>query len=244
MRLVLIALLLGVILVSVVISLVFNIKFVALATGVLFLFKGFKVTFLLEWLLRFTFIRVPQRILKAAVQLYLIDRETKQKIVTWFDRQQKHWRTHHKTRLVIMGIIALIFMGASAWWIGIWLLVIYEVETLLLLVWRKTWPMLSETAAMKAVGQLFEGIRHTRLGRIITIVDTWLEHQLRKRMEQLGRSHQRVIANWCQEFLILNTKFMMPWPPHTYTTLAATQPPRPFGPIRHQYQQHTYRSKR
>lgn len=212
MRLAFFAALVVAVLLSVVVSYYFHITFVALLTGLVFSFKQVKVIWVFEWLARFLLIRVPQRVLTALVKLYVIDRRTMTKVLELMKRYQEYLRRHHKTKLVIFGILALILMGVSAWWIGVWLLLIYEVEVLLLMVWRRIWPTVSETALMQAIARLFRLVAHTRLGQLVIRADRWLETHLRRSAEETGKMHKEQIRKALEEVLTSNLKGV-PLPP-------------------------------
>jgi hypothetical protein len=213
MRIALLALLVGVVLLSIGVSLLFGIKFVAIVAALMVFFKGFKFTFLIQWFMRFLLIRVPQRILTTWVKLYFIDRATLEKAKRWLNRQQLYWRTHHKTRLLIFGALALILMGASAWAIGLWLLLIYEVEVLALMMWRRIWPTLSETAVVQALNKALGLLAKTKIGRVYTAADAWLEERLRRTAETTGATHKRKVVLAVEQVLTGILERMPPVPP-------------------------------
>lgn len=214
MRLLIIATLLVVVLISVWVSYQFNITFLAIATSLLLTLKKIKVVWIFEWLVRFIFIRAPQRLLTALVQIYIIDRKTMTWVLGRLKRYQDYLRTHHKTKLIVFGVLALVLMGASAWWIGLWLLVIYEVETVLMFIWRRIWPTLSETAFVQALGRLFVLLGNTKIGRLYKQADAWLETKLRRSAEEIGKAHKERVVASVEEVL---TSFLktapMPPPP-------------------------------
>ncbi len=223
MRLFFIILFVGAVAISVIVSFALHIKFFAFVTSILFLFKGFKVTFVFEWMLRFLFVRVPQRIVTSAMKLYIIDRQRSQKIIDWLNARQRYWRTHHKVRIITLGAIALVVMGISAWWVGIWLLVIYEFEVLIGMIWQKVSKTLSETALVSMFDKTVNYLHATKFGRVITGFDQWVETSVRQRIERLGEHHKKTIIALCREFVVMNAKFAFPHPPLICTNVTSLQ---------------------
>jgi hypothetical protein len=213
MTLRIIALLVGVIVLSIGISATFNINFVALFAGLFVFLKSFKLKFLLQWIGRFLLVRLPQRVLTAAVKLYIIDRDRMHRILAWFTRQQLHWRTHYRLRLIIFGIIGIIIAFFSAWQTGLWLLVIYEIEVVAEVIWRKIWPTLSENLFIKSLSQLYDWLRKTRLGRFIIRLDHLFEQHFRQRMEHAGKTHQQRAKQLLEEALTYQLKSRYVPPP-------------------------------
>lgn len=213
MRIRVIALLVGVLVLSYGISATFDINFVALFAGIFVFLKSFKLTFIVQWIGRFVLIQLPKRLMTTAVKLYIIDRKRMQQISAWFTRQQLHWRKHYKLRLVVLGSLGLVIAIISAWWIGVWLLVLYEVEVLLEILWRKVWPTLSETLFVKSVSTCYQGLKKTRLGRFIIRIDTFLENHFRKKMEQTGTTHKKNAKKLIEEVLTYQLRMRSLPPP-------------------------------
>lgn len=215
MRLALLVAFLVTVLLSIWVSFHFHITFIALVTGFLVSLKQIKVIWIFEWLLRFLFVRLPQRVLTALVKLYVIDRKTMHWLTTTAKRYHDYLRQHHKTKLIVASILALILMGVSAWWIGLWLLVIYEVETLFLMIWKRVWPMISETAFVETVARCGRLFGNTRLGRLLKRADAWLEEYLRRNAENVGQRHKQYLIDTIEETLGYMVKLHPPLPPST-----------------------------
>lgn len=231
MRILLIATLLVVVLISVWISYQFDITFVVIAASLLIAMKKVKLIWIFDWFIRFIFIRAPQRLLTALVQIYIIDRKTMTWILETLKGYQNYLRAHHKTKLIVGSVIALILMGALAWWIGLWLLVIYEVETVAMFVWRRIWPTLSETAFVQALERLFTLLSNTRIGRLYKQADAWLEVKLRRSAEEIGKAHKELVVASVEEVLrsFLKTAPMPPPPMHLANRFDLRQLSHPKG---------------
>jgi hypothetical protein len=117
----------------------------------------------------------------------------------------------------------------SAWAIGLWLLVIYEVETLLMFLWRRIWPTLSETTFVQALGRLFGLLGNTQIGRLYKRADAWLEIKLRRSAEEIGKAHKERVVDSIEEVLtaFLKTAPMLPPPMREVNRFDLKQPAHP-----------------
>ncbi len=201
MRPAIIAALLAVVLLSVAISYYFHITFVAVFAGLLFALKQIKLSWVFEWLLRFFLIRLPQRIITSAFIRYLIGSKLQGQVLAWLKRQQHFLQQHSKTRLVLYGVVALLVMGASAWVIGVWLLVLYELDVLVRLIWERIWPSLSEYAFVQSLQRFFEMSKRTWVGRQFLKVVSWFQTNVEARVEEAGEEHKENAVKAVEEVL-------------------------------------------
>lgn len=201
MRLAIIATLLVAVLLSVAVSYYFHITFVAVFAGLLFSLKQIKLSWVIEWLIRFFLIRLPQRIITSAFIRYLIGSKLQGRILAWLKRQQLFLQQHSKTRLVLYGVVALLIMSLSAWQIGVWLLVVYELKTLLVLIWERIWPTLSEYAFVQSLSRFVQLIGRTWPGRQFLKVMNWFKTNIEAKVEEAGEEHKEEAIKAVEEVL-------------------------------------------
>lgn len=202
---------------------------VAIIFGSNVVIKFFKLKIIIAWLIRFIFIRLPQRILTNIFTSYAFRRSYMTLVFGWLQLRLTRLRELSLFKLIVAGSLATIIAGVSIWQFGFYLILIYEFENLLASVWRKIWPSLSETAFIKGWRKILTKLAHLVPFQLYLNIENWFEEKVFVPLEEAGDKHRvQLVSNllgWWKTFNIYLAKDkFLPSPPDLNKSRSLSRP--------------------